>query len=251
MKKQFAAFVFMSFWVVSLLAFGATASADQLTMQEGANIDLSVSENGGISTLTISSLDTNTDEKVKVSASDTAGFLENQIVGGTGVTVNSDGSQITISAPPVNVQDSADGVEVTFARESQSALDLNGTSLFIGTTDPTITLAGQTRAVLSKGTIPNTTPALQQVIVDLPSGQLDGEHKLKLSNSQGFSEGFVSLSATAGFTKLCSTQMALEIFLMILQFPITQSRLLAMQRKAPRKASLEERALSSMERAIT
>jgi hypothetical protein len=147
------------------------------------------------------------DDKVKVSSGDTADFLESQIVGGTGVSVNSDGSQITISAPPVNVQDNTDGVEITFARESSiaPALDLNGTDLFIGTTDPTVTIGGLARTVLSKGTIPNTTPTLQQVIIDLPNGQLDGEHKLKLVNTQGFSEGFISLGSIGGndkFTKL-------------------------------------------------
>jgi hypothetical protein len=141
------------------------------------------------------------DDKVKVSSGDTPGFLDSKIVAGNGITVTPGTSDITISAPPVNVEDSADGVEVTFAREFEfdagsglaPALDLNGTALIIGATTPTITVGGQTRNVLATADIPNTTPALQQVIVDLPDSQLAGEHKLKLSNTQGFSEGFISL----------------------------------------------------------
>ncbi len=145
------------------------------------------------------------DDKVKVSSGDTADFLESQIVGGTGVTVNSDGSQITISAPPVNVEDSADGVEITFANEGATqALDLNGTDLFQGTTDPSVTVGGVSYNVQAKGSLSSG----QQVIVTPPSGRgrAGGHHKLKLSNANGFSEGLILLDeiliGNDEFTKL-------------------------------------------------
>jgi hypothetical protein len=80
---------------------GSPASADQLTMQEGANISLSATP-GPNSTLTISSTDT--DENVKVSSDDTMpGFLNGKLVGGTGITLtegNGGGNEtLTIAAP--------------------------------------------------------------------------------------------------------------------------------------------------------
>jgi hypothetical protein len=200
MKKQLELFTLFISLLVSTGVGAQTIVLDGVPIgitnpKEGhfTNLEATTQITLGAETITnFSGLD---DDKVKVSSGDTSDFLENQIVGGTGVTVNSDGSQITISAPPVNVEDSADGVEITFAGDSQSILDLNGTDLFIGGTDPTVTLGGQARTILSKGTIPNTTPALQQVIVDLPFPLFGGNHKLKLTNSQGFSEGLVSLSA--------------------------------------------------------
>ncbi len=195
MKKRIASFMLSSFLLV--LVLGVTAFADQLTMQEGANIDLSVTP-GPNSTITISSIDTNTDEKVKVSNSDTADYLENQIVGGAGVTVNSDGNQITIAAPPVNVEDSADGVEVTFAGLGEydpgtgfvPALDLNGTGLVVGGTNPDVTVGGITSTVLA------STSSPQQVIVRVPQGLNAGSYKLKVKNANGFSEGLIPLQQT-------------------------------------------------------
>ncbi len=198
MKKQIA-----SLFVISLLLIATHAGAQGsinnttigLTTPEAGkftNLEATTSIKLGAETITnFSGID---DDKVKVSGTDTADYLETQITAGNGVTVSSDGNQITISAPPVNVEDSADGVEITFVGKSQSALDLNGTNLFIGSQDPTVTLGGQPRSVLSKGTIPNTTPALQQVIVDLPTSLIAGNHKLKLINANGFSEGLILLS---------------------------------------------------------
>jgi hypothetical protein len=138
------------------------------------------------------------DDKVKVSSGDTSDFLESQIVGGTGVTVNSDGSQITISAPPVNVEDSADGVEVTFAGLGEydpgtgfvPALDLNGTNLVVNQTDPTVTVGGINSTVLASSDNP------QQVIVRVPQGLNSGNYKLKVNNANGFSEGLIPLNQT-------------------------------------------------------
>jgi len=193
MKKRVSVFMLFSL----LLVLSTTASADQLTMQEGPNIELDVTP-GPNSTITISAIDTNTDEKVKVSGSDTGDFLENQIVGGTGVTVNSDGSQITISAPPVNVEDSADGVEITFAGEGDydtgtavvPALDLNGTGLVVGGTNPDVTVGGITSTVLASSSNP------QQVIVRVPQRLNAGNYKLKVKNANGFSEGLIPLQQT-------------------------------------------------------
>jgi hypothetical protein len=99
-------------------------------------------------------------------------------------------------------KDDADGVEITFTREFQydpgtgavPAIDLNGTALVISQTDPTVTLGGQARTVLASSDIPNTTPQLQQVIIDMPGTLFAGNHKLKLWNTQGDSEVFIPLS---------------------------------------------------------
>jgi hypothetical protein len=180
-----------------------TPQAGKFTNLETDTLEATTSIKLGTETITnFSGID---DDRVKASSGDTApGFLDSKIVAGSGVTVTAGTNTITIAAPPVNVEDSADGVEITFARESDSVIDLNGTALFIGSTDPTVTLGGQARTVLSKGTIPNTTPALQQVVVDLPFALLDGNHKLKLSNTSGFSEGLIPLSSIGNdsFVKL-------------------------------------------------
>ena len=102
----------------------------------------------------------------------------------------------------ISGKDDVDGVEITFTREfqydpgtgSEPAIDLNGTDLVINQINPTVTLGGQTRNVLAFSDIPNTNPPLQQVIVDLPESLIAGNYKLKLSNTQGDSEGFIPLS---------------------------------------------------------
>lgn len=120
-------------------------------------------------------------------------------VGPTGPT-GPQGDQGIQGIAGVSGKDDADGVEITFSREFQfnnaPALDLNGTGLVISQTDPTVTLGGQNRTVLSTTDIPNTNPVIQQVVVDLPQGLLGGNHKLKLNNTQGDSEVFLPLQQT-------------------------------------------------------
>ncbi len=102
----------------------------------------------------------------------------------------------------VSGKDDADGVEILFTREFQydpgtgsvPAIDMNGTALVISQTDPTVTLAGQNRNILYTGDIPNTTPIIQQVIIDMPESLIEGNYKLKLSNTQGDSEAFIPLN---------------------------------------------------------
>lgn len=84
-----------------LLVLASVATAETLTMEEGTNIDLQVTD-GANPTLTISS--TATDENVKVSADDTTpGFLNGKLVGGSGITLtegNGGGDEtLTIAAP--------------------------------------------------------------------------------------------------------------------------------------------------------
>ncbi len=203
MKKLIGSLLVFGFLLVSsgVWAQGAidNSTIGLTTPQAGkfTNLEATTQITLGAETITnFSGLD---DDKVKVSAGDTADFLESQIVGGTGVTVNSDGSQITISAPPVNVEDSADGVEITFANEFDTpsgsgnnlAIDINGTDLFQGTTDPTVTVGGVPYDIQAKGLLSTG----QQVIVTPPSGtgRAAGHHKLKLSNANGFSEGLILL----------------------------------------------------------
>lgn len=89
-------------------------------------------------------------------------------------------------------------MEITFAREVDfntgsglvASLDINGTDLFIGATDPTINVGGVSANVLFKGDIPNTSPTQQQVVLELPGGLLAGHHKVKLENAQGDSDVF-------------------------------------------------------------
>jgi hypothetical protein len=61
----------------------------------------------------------------------------------------------------------------------------------------TVTLGGQARTVLAAGDINGTTPTIQQVVIDMPGTLLAGNHKLKLSNTQGDSEVFIPLSEIA------------------------------------------------------
>ena len=203
MKKQLALFTVLISLLVSTGVWAQTIVLDGVPIgvtnpKEGhfTNLEATTQITLGAETITnFSGLD---DDKVKVSSGDTADFLESQIVGGTGVTVNSDGSQITISAPPVNVEDSTDGVEVTFAGLGEydpgtgvlSALDLNGTNLVVNQTDPTVTVGGISSTVLASSENP------QQVIVRVPQGLNAGNYKLKVKNANGFSEGLIPLNQT-------------------------------------------------------
>jgi hypothetical protein len=116
-----------------------------------------------------------------------------QGIAGTNGTNGTDG---------VSGKDNADGVEINFAREIDfdtgsglvASLDINGTDLFIGATDPTIDVGGVTASVLFKTDIPNSTQ--QQVVFKLPQGILAGHHKVKLANTQGDSDVFFPLNAT-------------------------------------------------------
>ena len=203
MKKRFVFFTVLISLLVSTGVWAQTIVLDGVPIgltnpKEGhfTNLEATTQITLGAETITnFSGLD---DDKVKVSSGDTSDFLESQIVGGTGVTVNSDGSQITISAPPVNVEDSTDGVEVTFAGEGEydpgtgvvPALDLNGTNLVVNQTDPTVTVGGISSTVLASSDTP------QQVIVRVPQGLNAGNYKLKVKNANGFSEGLIPLQQT-------------------------------------------------------
>ncbi len=203
MKKQLAFFTVFSFLLVSTGVGAQTIVLDGVPIgltnpKEGhfTNLEATTQITLGAETITnFSGLD---DDKVKVSSGDTADFLETQIVGGTGVTVNSDGSQITISAPPANVEDSTDGVEVTFAGLGEydpgtgvvPALDLNGTNLVVNQANPTVTVGGISSTVLASSDNP------QQVIVRVPQGLSTGNYKLKVKNANGFSEGLIPLNQT-------------------------------------------------------
>ena len=203
MKKQFVLFTVLLSLLVStevgaqtIVLDGVPIGTTNPSTGKFTNLEATTQITLGAETITnFSGLD---DDKVKVSSGDTSDYLESQIVGGTGVTVNSDGSQITISAPPVNVEDSADGVEVTFAGEGEydtgtaivPALDLNGTNLVVNQTDPTVTVGGITSTVLASSDNP------QQVIVRVPQGLNAGNYKLKVKNANGFSEGLIPLQQT-------------------------------------------------------
>ncbi len=124
------------------------------------------------------------------------------------IGIGTDGQVLTADSTDPNgikwmdpVSDAADGVKIKFTKELQynsaPALDINGTNLVISQTDPIVTLGGQARTVLATADIPNTTPAIQQVVVDLPETLMAGNYELKLSNTQGNSEVFVSMSEIA------------------------------------------------------
>ncbi len=202
MKKQIA-----SLFVLSLLLIATNAGAQGTinnssigltTPQAGKFTNLEATTQITLGAETITNFSGIDDDKVKVSGTDTADYLETQITAGTGVTVSSDGSQITISAPPVSVEDSADGVEVTYAGLGEydpgtgvvPALDLNGTNLVVNQTNPTVTVGGITSTVLASSETP------QQVIVRVPQGLNAGNYKLKVKNANGFSEGLIPLNQT-------------------------------------------------------
>ncbi len=100
--------------------------------------------------------------------------------------------------------DSADGVYITFAQETelnnQRILDINGLGLFQSQGVFPFTFIGNehdssntTLSISAQNTIPNST--LQQVIAELPSEILEGTHRLTLSNPQGKSEFDVKIAA--------------------------------------------------------
>ena len=120
----------------------------------------------------------------------------------TSISVNT----AAIATLGLGISDDADGVEIAFTSEFDyddpnddpdmglvKSLGLNGTDLVADGNDPTVTLGGQARAVLYTADIPDTNPALQQVIVELPASPMASHHKVKLSNVQGTSEAFVPL----------------------------------------------------------
>jgi hypothetical protein len=102
----------------------------------------------------------------------------------------------------ISGKDNVDGVRIIFARKIEYAgpsgnvdsVDLNGTNLYIDGNDPTITLSGVPLTILYKGVISSTSN--QQVIAQLPSGVLDGNHAVELDNSNGDS----SFNLALGFS---------------------------------------------------
>ena len=170
----------------------------------GNGITLTENGGGGSETLSISANDKLT-TKGDVLTHD--GTSENRLpVGTTGqVLVVDPATANGVTWGNANVNDVDDGVEITFTREFEydpgtgnvPAIDINGTDLVINQTDPTVTLGGQARSVLATSDIPNTTPQLQQVIIDLPSSLTAGNYKIKLTNTQGKSEAFIPLSEIA------------------------------------------------------
>ncbi len=204
MKKPIALFTVLISLLVSKAVGAQTIVLDGVPIgltnpKEGhfTNLEATTQITLGAETITnFSGLD---DDKVKTSSGDTApGFLDSKIVAGNGVTVIPGTNTITISAPPVNVEDSTDGVEVTFVGLGEydlgtgvlSALDLNGTNLVVNQTDPTVTVGGISSTVLASSDNP------QQVIVRVPQGLNAGNYKLKVKNSNGFSEGLIPLNQT-------------------------------------------------------
>ncbi len=101
--------------------------------------------------------------------------------------------------------DSADGVEITFAREINfntgsafiPALDINGSNLHIAGATPSINLAGTPLTVLTQSTISGSQ---QQVVVQLPAPLTTGTYKLNLANSQGGSFFFTPIKDPSDFS---------------------------------------------------
>lgn len=204
MKKHLALFTVLISLLVSSGVWAQTIVLDGVPIgitnpKEGhfTNLEATTQITLGAETITnFSGLD---DDRVKASSGDTTpGFLDSKIVAGAGVTVTPGANTITISAPPVNLEDSDDGVEVTFAGLGEydpgtgvvSALDLNGTGLVVNQTDPTVTVGGISSTVLASSDNP------QQVIVRVPQGLSAGNYKLKVKNANGFSEGLIPLNQT-------------------------------------------------------
>ncbi len=206
MRKFFAAFMLLGLMMFSTGAWAQSSNIDNVTIgistpQEGhfTNLEATTQITLGAESITnFSSID---DDKVKVSSGDTPGFLDSKIVAGSGVTVTPGTSQIIISAPPVNVEDSADGVEITFAHEDATdpgnpQIFIRGEGLF---TDPlvfdsTVTVGKDTYNIDAQTTLPTE----QQIIVSSPSGinRPAGSYRVKLKNPAGaFSEGLVPLMA--------------------------------------------------------
>lgn len=122
-------------------------------------------------------------------------------MGGLSVTLDENQKTLTISpgsAPPgstISAEDSADGVEVTSTEfivgdTHNATLILRGTSLDITPGDdaePTVTVGGRNQSV------GDTFDTPEKVTVNLKGPINAGDNKFKLKNSQGFSEGFVTL----------------------------------------------------------
>ena len=156
-----------------------------------------------LGTETITNFSDIDDDKVKASSGDTApGFLDSKIVAGTGITVTPGTNQVTISSTGGgggSVEDSADGVEITFAEELEispgvSGIFIRGTGLFAdpATIISTVKAGKETYTIDAQAVLTGE----QQVIVTPPTGigRTAGHHRVKLVNAQGFSEGFISLS---------------------------------------------------------
>ncbi len=145
-------------------------------------------------------------------------ILSHNGINDVSIGVGTDGQVLTADSTDPNgvkwmdpASDTTDGVKITFTRQflsnSYPALDINGTNLVISQTDPTVTLGGQARTVLSTANIPNTTPAIQQVIIDLPEIFQAGNYELNLTNTQGSSEVFISMNEVSLYDGSTWTQV--------------------------------------------
>ncbi len=107
-----------------------------------------------------------------------------------------------IQGPSGEGDDNSDGVEITIAMETTydllgdgvlvPALDLNGTGIYSGADNPTVTLSGVPLNVLALSDLGNP---LKQVIVDLPADLPLGTYKVVLTNTNGSSRFPVTLGA--------------------------------------------------------
>ena len=86
------------------------------------------------------------------------------------------------------VDDSTDGVKITFARvvdgAEQHTLDINGLNLVSDANDPVVTFGDVPLQVLATQDLGSQ---VFQVITDIPAGTLAGTYDLTLSNNQGTS----------------------------------------------------------------